>query len=158
MVTTAPAASVMAKETFHASKEFLALTQKQKSWVNAFVDSLDAGLATRAAYGDETDEAYRAMLTRKIETSPRIIAALDLFFARTPRERFLRDLESDIKHSTGIAKIEARRLYAKITGLDGSPTDGVEHCKIGDIVLVEGVKHRVTAVDKNGKPTDGEPL
>ena len=157
----APAApSVMSKETFHASKEYLAVTDKQKVWLDVFIDSQDAALATSTAYGAQTDSAYRAMLTRKVESSPRVLAALDLFYGRTPREKFLRDLQNDIAHSKGIAKIEARRLYAKVTGIDGSPTEEIEHlvCKIGDIVLVDGVKHRVTAVDASGKPTDGEPL
>jgi hypothetical protein len=153
--------STMSKQTFHLSKEFLAVTEKQRVWVDAFVDSRDAAQATRIAYGAKTDSAYRAMLTRKIETSPRILAALDLYYARSPREKFLRDLQLDIEHSKGIAKIEGCRLYAKVTGLvDDSPTAEAEHlvCKIGDVVLVDGVKHRVTAVDENGRPTEGDPL
>ena len=159
-MATATAPNVMSKETFHASREFLSLTEKQRVWVDSFIETSDANLATREAYSAD-DDAYVAMFTRKIETSPRIIAALDLFFARSPREKFLRDLQNDIACSKGIAKVEARRLYAKMVfGVDGAPTEEVEHsvCKVGDIVLVEGVKHRVTAVDANGKPTDGEPL
>jgi hypothetical protein len=160
-MATAPAApSVMSKEMFHASKEFLALTDSQRKWLDIFIETQDANLATRKAYS-ASDDAYIAMFTRKTETSPRIIAALDLYYARSPRERFLRDLQNDIAHSKGVAKIEARRLYAKMVfGVDGPPTEEVEHpvCKINDIVLVDGVKHRVTSVDASGRPTDGEPL
>ena len=157
-MATATQSSTMSKEDFIKSKEYLALTEGQRKWVEIFIETSNANLSTRQAY-NATDDAYIAMFTRKIETSPRIIAALDLFFARPPRERFLRDLQNDISHSTGIARLETRRLYAKVMGLvDGSPTEQVEQCKIGDIVLVDGVKHRVTAVDANGKPTDGEPL
>jgi len=157
MAPAAVAPSTM-KEILHASKEFLALTSGQRKWVDIFIDTSDANRATGEAYG-ATDDAYVAMFTRKIETSPRVIAALDLYFARSPRERFLRDLQNDIAHSTGVARIEARRLYAKMVfGVDGPPTEEIPFCKIGDIVLVDGVKHKVTAVDANGKPTDGEPL
>jgi len=168
MATAPVARSAMTKEEFRASKEFLALTDKQRRWVDVFVDSQDAALATRIAYGDHTDSPYRAMLTRKVESSPRVIAALDLYFARSPREKFLRDLENDIKHSTGVARIEARRLYAKIMGLvDGSPMAAGEassgqYC-IGQLVTQrdnEGVLHTgtVAELDANGRPTRIETI
>jgi hypothetical protein len=125
MTTATPTQGAITRKEFHASKEFLALTDKQRVWVDAFVDSQDAGQATRTAYGDQTDSAYRAMLTRKVETSPRVLAALDLFYGRSPKEKFLRDLQLDIKRAKGVAKIEARRLFAKIAGLDGSPDSAV---------------------------------
>jgi hypothetical protein len=158
MATAERREGVIATAEFHASKEFLALTDGQRKWIDVFIETSDANLATREAYGTN-DDAYIAMFTRKIESSPRVIAALDLYFARSPRDRFLRDLQNDIAHSTGIARIEARRLYARITGLD-APNAETEQpvCKIGDVVLVEGVKHRVTATDANGRPTEGEPL
>ena len=124
-MATTTQSSTMAKTDFVKSVQYLALTEGQRKWVDIFIETSNANLSTRQAY-NATDDAYIAMFTRKIETSPRIIAALDLFFARTPRERFLRDLQNDIAHSTGVAKIEARRLYAKITGIDGLPTDETE--------------------------------
>ena len=146
------------QEQFCTSKEYLALTTRQRRWIDLFVHNSDANRATREAYG-ATDDAYVAMFTRKIETSPRIIAALDLYFDRSPRERFLRDLQNDIAHAKGIAKIEARRLYARMVfGVDGSACEEDPVCKIDDIVLVDGVKHRVTALDASGRPTEGEPL
>jgi hypothetical protein len=150
----------IAKADFANSAAYLALTARQRRWIDVFIETSDANRATREAYG-ATDDTYVAMFTRKTETSPRIIAALDLFFDRSPREKFLRDLQNDIAHSKGVAKIEARRLYAKMVfGVDGTPSNEIVNsdCKIGDIVLVNGVKHRVTAVDENGRPTDGEPL
>jgi predicted signal transduction protein with EAL and GGDEF domain len=150
---------VITLEELHVSKEFLALTERQGAWIDSFLQSQDAGQATRIAYGDHTDPVYRAMLTRKIETSARVLAALDLFYGRSAKEKFLRDLQLDINRAKGVARIEARRLFAKVAGLDGSPSEP-EHavCNVGDIVLVDGVQHRVTAVDENGRPTDGEPL
>jgi hypothetical protein len=121
--------STMSKEALHASKEYLSLTSGQKRWIDAFVETSDANRATREAYG-ASDDAYIAMFTRKIESSPRIIAALDLFYGRSPKEKFLRDLQNDISRSKGIAKIEARRLYAKMVfGVDGSPSE--ESCLDG---------------------------
>ena len=56
--------STMSKETFHASREFLALTSGQRKWVDIFIETSDANLATRKAYG-ANDDAYIAMFTRK---------------------------------------------------------------------------------------------
>ena len=153
--------STMSKTDFVKSAPYLSLTSGQRKWIDLFIETSDANRATREAYG-ASDDAYVAMFTRKIETSPRVIAALDLFYGRSPREKFLRDLQNDIARSQGVAKIEARRLYAKMVfGVDGPPSEQAESpvCKVGDIVLVDGgAKYRVTAVDANGRPTDGEPL
>jgi len=119
----------MFKEDFHASKNYLSLTSGQRRWIDIFIETSDPNRATREAYG-ATDDAYIAMFTRKIETSPRIIAALDLFFARSPREKFLRDLQTDIARAKGVAKIEARRLYAKVAGLDGSESEPAAESRI----------------------------
>src|ERR1700747_1203598 len=95
----------MSKETFSASREYRALTERQRRWINIFIETSDANRATREAYGS-TDDTYVAMFTRKIETSPRVIAALDFYFARSPKEIFLRNLQNEIARSKGIAKIE----------------------------------------------------
>jgi hypothetical protein len=152
----AMAANTMDREAFHKTQSYLALTEKQKVWVDTFCESHDAAHSTRIAYGSDTSEEYRAMLTRKIETSARVVAALDLYYGRSPREKFIRDLELNIANSTGIAKVEGQKLLAKVLGLvnDESSPNG----KIGDTVLVEGKRFTVTAVDENGRPTDGEPL
>ena len=150
MATAVP--SLMPKETFHASKEYLSLTSGQRKWVDIFIKTSDANRATREAYG-ATDDSYVAMFTKKIETSPRIIAALDLCFARSPRERFLRDLQNDIARSTGIARIEARRLFAKVAGLDGLPSaEPDRRFNVGDICIQDGKKYRVTSIDADGQP------
>jgi len=85
----------MTIEDFHATKEFLALTERQRKWVDVFIETADANHATLEAY-NATDSVYRAMLCRKVETSPRVIAALDLFYGRSPKEKFPRDLELEI--------------------------------------------------------------
>jgi hypothetical protein len=149
--------STMAKEEFVKSKEYLALTSGQRRWVAIFIDSQDATLATRNIYGGS--DAYVAMFTRKIEMSPRIIAALDLFFARTPREKFLRDLQNDIARSKGVARVEARRLYAKMVfGVDGSPFAEAQRFNVGDIATLDGKQYRVTAIHQDGSVSEADPL
>jgi hypothetical protein len=158
MTMTTAIQNTMSKEVFHSSKEYLSLTSGQRKWIDIFIESSDANSATREAYSS-TDDAYVAMFTRKIETSPRIIAALDLYFGRTPREKFLRDLQNDIARSKGIAKVEARRLYAKLVfGIDGSPSAKALRFNIGDIATLDGKQYRVTALHEDGSVSEADPL
>jgi hypothetical protein len=149
--------STMTTEEFHSSKEWKSLTEGQKRWVTGVIDHGDARRATAEAYASD-DPTYVSMFTRKIESSANVIAALDVFYKRTERERFIRDLRLNISQSDGIAKIESQKLLARILGLVGGSESEQLVCKVGDVVLANGVKHRVTAVDANGRPTDGEPL
>lgn len=155
-------AATMTQEEFHASKDWKSLTEGQKRWVSVFIETQDAKRATAEAYGSD-DEAYVVMFTRKIETSANVISALDAYYRRSEKERFLRDLRMNIANSEGIAKVEGQKLLARILGFDTPAVDCGTFteppvCKVGDSVLVDGVRHRVTVVDANGKPTDGEPL
>jgi hypothetical protein len=150
--------STMSKEAFHVSREYLSLTSGQRRWVDIFIETSDANRATCEAY-NATEDGYRAMFTRKIETSPRIIAALDLFFARTPREKFLRDLQNDIARSKGVARVEARRLYAKMVfGVDGSSSAEARQFSVGDIATLDGKQYRVTAIHQDGSVSEADPL
>jgi hypothetical protein len=110
------------------SREFKALTDKQKIWLTTYLETSDMKLATSKSYGDKTAPEYRSMLAAKILSSPRIKAALDLVYARSPRERFLRDLESDCRRLKGTARVEAQKLFARISGFDPQPAgaDDVE--------------------------------
>jgi hypothetical protein len=145
------------KEEFHSSKEYLSLTSGQRKWVDIFIETSDPNRATREAYG-ASDDAYVAMFTRKIESSSRIIAALDLFYGRSPREKFLRDLQNDISRSKGIAKVEARRLYAKMVfGVDGSPSAEAQRFNVGERITErdsDGVEHVgvIRSLDAFGLP------
>jgi len=172
MATPAPQKGAITIAEFHSSKEFLTLTEGQRRWVDSFTESQDAGQSTRAAYR-VSDDSYCAMLTSKIQSSRRVMDALDLFYGRSPKEKFLRDLQIDIAHAKGIAKIEGRRLYAKVTGLvDGSsdpeaPDAASETSPanffVGQLVTQRdeaGILHtgRVLAIDANGKPTQIEEV
>lgn len=154
-MTATAALSTMTQEEFHASREWKALTEGQKRWVSLFIETQDAKRATAEAY-ESDDEAYIAMFTRKIESSPNVISALDTFYQRSERDKFIRDLRLNIQNSEGIAKIQGQRLLAQILRLVDSD---VEQPKVGvgDTVLVDGKQFTVTAVDAQGKPTDGEP-
>jgi hypothetical protein len=160
----------MAKEDFMKSREYLALTPRQQAWVDSFLDSQNASLATRTAYGTKND-AYEAMLTRKIESSPRVIAALNLLYGRSERDAFLSELERTIQRERGPAKVSAMQLLARLKFTDKSetPVEPSEELKptssaparryaVGDLVQQDGHTGRVLAVDSNSRPTQVEEL
>jgi hypothetical protein len=164
-MATTPTVRAISKEALHTSKEYLALTDKQKVWVNTFIETSDPKRATVEAYGGDTSPEYRAMLCRKIQTSPRILDVLDVWFGVSSRDKFLRTLEADIKTLQGVAKIQALKLYARAAGiLDDS--DDVESAAIepehkfsvGDICVQSGLKFRVTSIDLDGKPLTAEEV
>lgn len=137
---------------------FRRLTQKQKAWVIAFLESQDAAHSTEVAYG-VANSPYASMLCRKIETSPNVVEFLDAALQRTAKQRLLFHLENVIRRSSGIAKVEAMKMFAKVSGLDSeTPEPEQPACKVGDVVLADGVKCRVTEVGPTGKPIAGEPL
>jgi hypothetical protein len=121
--------NTMSHEEFVKTREFLALTENQRRWCLSFIETGDAVLALMRAYPQCKDkgQAYISMFAKKTESSPNVIAALDVYFQRSDREKFLRDLAADIKTSTGIAKIEGMRLLAKMKfGISGLEAPGAE--------------------------------
>jgi hypothetical protein len=115
MATATQNQNVITTNEFHVSKEFLALTEKQRIWIDSFIESQDAELATRTAYKSGSD-VYMKLFTYRIEANPRIVAALNLFYGRSPREAFLQELQQDIRRSPkgSIARIQAQNLYARM--------------------------------------------
>jgi hypothetical protein len=169
-MTTATQGAITRAE-FSTSREFLALTDKQRVWVDLFIESQDMSRATRTAYGT-VNGAYEAMLTRKIETSPRVIAALNLFYGRSPKEAFLSELERTIQRETGPAKVAAMQLMArlKFSGKsenpefaknpqptsDAGPTK--QQFKVGDIATLNERQYRITVLNPDGSVAEADKL
>ena len=159
----ATAAPTMSLETLHASPEYKVLTDAQKRYVDAFVESQDAPRSLEAAYGSDSTPQYRSMLLRKIQTSPRVLAALDHFYSRSEREKFLRDLALDVTRAKGVGRAELRRLQAHILGFDatdvelGTPT--AERFRVGDICVQNGRSYRVSSIDaETGRPLTADEV
>jgi hypothetical protein len=154
--------TTMTLSEFHASRQWKSLTEGQKRWVSGVIEHGDAKRATAEAYKSD-DEAYIAMFTRKIESSPNVTAALDAFYQRSERDKFIRDLRLNIQNSEGIAKIEAQKLLARILGLDAPAIDCTTSAKpiktkppfeVGDRVIQNSKTYIVRAVSADGWPTD----
>jgi hypothetical protein len=156
-MTSATEKGVITHREFHESREYLALTAKQRVWIDSFIASQDAALATRTAYQSEST-SYSKLFTYKMEANSRIQAALNLFFGRSPREVFLQELEKDIRRSPkgSIARIQAQNLYARMAFGDetenpsvpsAEPEPLIQKFSIGEQFKQAGVKYRVEAVE-----------
>jgi hypothetical protein len=142
MATATESAAVTQKE-FHDSAEYRSLTQKQMRWIDTLLESGDPTRATCFVYAVENGP-YASMLTGKLQSSPRIIAALNLFYGRSPKECFLLDLERTIASESGPAKVAAMRMYSRLKFGDESenpePSETTER-----IVIQNGARFRITA-------------
>ena len=151
-MTATQSPRVLTLEEFHASPEFRALTDRQRKWVDIVVVTRDPDRDTREAFGATNNDAYAKMLTGKVETSPRVRAALHLFYGRTEREAFLEDVKTDLRRSKpgSIARTKFASLYAKLTfGVDPEPesedTNAPDKFAIGEKFKQNGQTYQVVA-------------
>jgi hypothetical protein len=172
-------ASPMPWETFTRSARYTGLTFKRRVWLTAFLATNDATWAGSMAF-DAKSPRNAKIVGNECKRSLPIREALAEYAGKSEREVFLESLKDTIRRAEpgSVAQTKAQALYARMKfglelEMDGRPPRAEESetraasvaeaaktfvAKVGDIVLVNGVKHRVTAVDENGKPTDGEPL
>jgi hypothetical protein len=152
-------------DVMQASETWKRLTPQQRVWVLKFIASDDSIAATRTAYPTATDKSVKCM-SYELRKNPGIVAALDFYNGKTELELDLEEIQKQIDAAEP-GSIAATKLIAlkaslkrgvKSASEEPKATDESLASKIGDIVLVDGKKHRVTAVDENGKPTDGEPI
>jgi|HubBroStandDraft_1064217.scaffolds.fasta_scaffold241636_2 hypothetical protein len=155
---------VITPAEFHASREYRTLTDRQRKWVDIVVTSNDPERATAEAFGATANDAYAKMLQGKLETSPRVRAAIHLFYGYTEREVFLQDLKTDLRRSRpgSIARTKFAAMYAKLAfgadpedpeipaaesepTTDKSGTDLAQQFPIGSVIVQDGRKYRVVA-------------
>lgn len=100
---------------FHASKEYLALNDKQRVWVDIFVATQDAALATQTAYSPAT-VVYGKLLQYKIEATARIRAALNRYLGRSEEEVFLDEVQETMRRAPkgSDRQVRAQALYARL--------------------------------------------
>lgn len=110
-------------EQLRETEEFQRLTQKQQLWVATYcqgglVDgNYDAIAATRTAYECKNPESAR-VLSYSISTNPKILAALNRHFNRTPTEEFLLQLDRAISNKRlTMAQVEILRLKCNLLGI-----------------------------------------
>lgn len=117
MTTATGQKGVITREELHASPQFLACTKMQQHWLDLVAfENVAPNQATSVAY-NATDPVYCSMLTGKILSSRNIREALALVYGYSEKEKFLQGLEFDIRRSKGVARVAARQLFARVSGL-----------------------------------------
>jgi hypothetical protein len=172
-VATATQPIPVAWDSLQNTKPWQALTDQQQRWCIAFIAyGGDPVKATALSYNCASPK-NAVSLSYEIRRHKNVITFLDLYRVLTQgapsREEQIAGALEMIREVPAYEQVKARRLLAQLTGfvredddLEPKVSQPVEaspaRCKVGDIVLVEDVKYRVTGVDETGKPTDGEPL
>jgi hypothetical protein len=169
MATTTPIDEFVA---LRVSPPFRRMTPQQKNWLLEYLRTGSLHSATKLAYPEANENSQRAM-PYQILKAQAVRECLDWYRfhdAESSRQALI-DLVRKQLDAAEPGSVSAQRLCAQLQSLTISnkpssreeapgPEESAQAqgSKIGDIVLVEGVKYRVTAVDENGKPTDGEPI
>ena len=117
----------------------------------------DALVATRMAYHCKSEKNARCM-TYELRKHKDIVACLEFFKGPITRDEFMLELKETILRAEpgSVAQVRAQSLYARLAYGDSirrrapqrskPSSDPPAKFKVGDIVLADGVKHRVTAV------------
>ena len=151
-----------------ATRKWSLLSPKQALFCASYIESglstgtYDAKSAMRAAYNSSSDRNLTC-LTYEVLENPRVKAVLNLHFGTSPLDSFLADLEKTIRKESGIAKVDAMKMYVELQSLKLSgdvskwgseskqPAESSTGKKIGDIVYQGTQKLRVTEVSASGK-------
>jgi hypothetical protein len=153
------------------------LTPKQKMLIETYIATGDKLQATKSAYQNESDEAARLNSYTHF-ANPRIVAVLNFWLGKTEREIMIEAVEEHLRHAEK-GSTAARGLFAQLAslkfGIAAEPESKPEpepkaeeqaktpvavdsRIKVGDIIRADGRRFRVTAVDEQGRATDGDPL
>jgi hypothetical protein len=152
--------------TFLKSEAWHNLTAKQQTFLQSYVTTGDGLMATRAAF-KSSDKNLRNMMWKTLRNDY-VKAALDKWKGRDERQVFLDQLKAKIDacEDSSIAQAKNLALYARLafdvvepnvpeeSGRKSSSGQAGPRFKVGDPIIVDGVKRRVTAVDGNGHATD----
>jgi hypothetical protein len=144
------------------------LNEQQQNFVRHWIASGgDQFFAFSHAYNTTSAEearkgSYAVTQRKSIQT------VIDLFLMRTPKELFLGEVNKILRsRKLNPSKLRALELKAQMLfGVDlktlraEAPAASAEtkpH-KVGDVIDYDGKKVRVTKVDGNGQPVEGDPV
>jgi hypothetical protein len=148
------------------------LTPKQARFVSEYVrtgatGSYDAVSAARATYKCSSERNLSNMAAEAL-ANPKVRAVLARHFGTSDRQLLIEDLEKAAATSTGIAKVQALALLARLKlNLNDEPQrdqqtdetyDG-PRIRVGEHFTQEdGHTYRATSVDERGKPLTAEEV
>ena len=145
---------------------FKSLNPQQQIFIRGWIASAgDQFFSFKHAYSATNDEVARkgayAITSRKS-----VRTVLDLFLMRTPKEMFLEEVNKILRsRKLNPSKLRALELKGQVMfGMDlkslraeAAPAETKRH-KVGDVIDYAGKQVRVTKVDGNGQPIEGDPV
>jgi len=159
-------------EALESTPQYRTLTAHQRNWVKALLSNGGNPVAaTEAAYNCKSLK-NATCLSYEVRRHPSVRAFLELHdvlsYGAPSKEQQIASVLETIREAPAYSRVRAQRLLAELTGFVGTSTDdqrsetnsGLESkgpiSKIGDVVLQDGQKYRVTHIDENGHPTEGD--
>jgi hypothetical protein len=160
---------VITLTNFMATPEFLACAVKQRRWLEALIESnFDYAAATSTAF-DCSTHRNTVLYSYSVRRQPHIIAALNVYLGKSEREIDLEEVERHLRKAEP-GSVAAQRLIAaklrlkydlkpEVIDEPQSAAPAVHRFHVGDIAIrADRTKLRVTAVDDEGRVTEGDPL
>ncbi len=159
----------LTQEEFHATKEYLACTIKQRTWLDTFLVTGDPIAATRAACPTASELSLKVLVTT-IQGNMHVRQALQVAEGLTELEAFIQETKRTMDRSRigSESHIRAMALYARLkfgtadlphrmsaadamARVTAAEPSKPETFAVGDIVTQDGAEYRVASVDAQGQ-------
>ena len=140
----------------HETPEFKSLTANQQNWFDRYATTGDPRRATVESYprAKKLGPAYTSQLMQKLLSAPRVRAVLACYWQLDGRQKFLADLEIDIRRAKGSDKASLQMVRAKVLGLVPGDDASIlaaepeqQTFPVGATVEQDGHRYRITAVE-----------
>lgn len=161
----------MSLDNFKKTAEYLALSDLQRTWIVKLIMTGDVRQATVESYSKakRLGSNYITQLGSKNLASPHVRNALSTYYGWDDKQKFMADLEANIRTAKGADKVSLLSLKARMLGLvsgDDSALSAPKPAsdwKIGQHVQQRdgnGVIHHgiILALNANGEPSQIEEI
>jgi hypothetical protein len=144
---------VMSLEAFQKTSEYLALSDLQRAWILKLVTTGDIRQATVESYpkAKRLGQQYISQLGAKNLASPHVRAALARYYGWDDKQKFLADLDAQIRRSKSADRAPLLALKAKVMlGIDAPTLSAVaaepeQTFAVGSVVEQNGRKYEIVA-------------
>lgn len=113
MIDNTPAPKISLAD-FKLSREFAALTERQRKFVLKYFENRDAGEAVASAYPTVHD---KVRVRNRLGSDERVQRAIDLWYGVTAKEAMIKSLERDIRRARSErVRLDLKTLLCKVRG------------------------------------------
>lgn len=150
-----------------SSMPWIRMSARQRELVTLYLtNGYDKEAAVKSLYKCATKASLSTTICRQFGNAD-VKELLALHFNEPALETLKAELHRALRCPTvSQTRLRALKLLAQISGLGFESANDVQpaaeakrmQCKVGDIILYDGQRVRVTAVNEQGHPTEGDPL